>query len=86
MRRTQVYITDEQDERIAARAADAGVSKAEVLRRALNLGLGLDDGAQERRRAIEASAGIAADEDDWPQWLDRVRGGSAADRLARLGA
>jgi Ribbon-helix-helix protein, copG family len=85
MRRTQVYITEEQDERIAARAVDAGVSKAEVIRRALNRGLGVDDGTGERRRAIEATAGIAGDEEEWPQWLARVRGGSAAERLERLG-
>lgn len=85
MRRTQVYITDEQEERIAARAADAGVAKAEVIRRALDRGLGVDDGAEQRRRAIQATAGIAADEEDWPQWLARVRGGSAAERLGRLG-
>jgi Ribbon-helix-helix protein, copG family len=85
MRRTQVYITEEQDERIAARAVDTGVSKAEVIRRALDRGLGVDDGRGERRRAIEATAGIASDEEEWPQWLARVRGGSAAERLERLG-
>lgn len=86
MRRTQVYITEEQEELISARAADGGVSKAEVIRRALDRGLGVADGAEQRRRAIEATAGILADEEDWTRWLSRVRGGSAAARLERLGA
>lgn len=84
MHRTQIYITAEQDERIAERARDAGVPKAVIIRRMLDQGLGLDDGGEARRTAILASAGAAAEEDDWPTWLDRVRAGSAAERLADL--
>ena len=85
MRRTQIYITDEQERRIAARAADTGVSKARVIRRMLDAELGIDDGAAERRRAIEATAGLLADAEDWGPWLERVRGGDADERLRRLG-
>lgn len=85
MRRTQIYLTDEQDRRIAARAADAGVAKAEVIRAILDEALGLGDGVQERRRAIEATAGILPDAQDWPEWLSRVRGAPADERLRRLG-
>jgi hypothetical protein len=87
MYRTQIYITDEQERRIAARAADAGVSKAQVIRRMLDEGLGIDDGAEARRRAIRATAGTLPDADDWQSWLARVRGtGTGADeRLRRLG-
>jgi hypothetical protein len=85
MHRTQIYITEEQDRRIAARAADAGVSKAEVIRRMLDEGLGIDDGAEARRAAIRATAGVLPDADDWESWLAHVRGAGADDRLRRLG-
>jgi Ribbon-helix-helix protein, copG family len=85
MQRTQIYITAEQERRIAARAADAGVSKAEVIRRLLDQGLGLDDGTAERRRLIESTAGIAPDADGWETWLHRVRGDGAGARLEQLG-
>ncbi len=84
MRRTQIYITEEQERRIASRAADAGVSKAQVIRRMLDEGLGVDDGAEERRRAIRATAGALPDADGWESWLARVRGGGADERLKRL--
>lgn len=58
--------------------------KAEIIRDLLDHGLGIDDGEETRRRAIIATAGAAAEEDDWPTWLARVRGGSAAERLDRL--
>jgi hypothetical protein len=85
MRRTQIYITDEQERGIAARAADAGVSKAQVIRRMLDEGLRIDDGAESRRRAIRATAGALPDADGWEAWLAGVRGSAAAERLARLG-
>lgn len=84
MHRTQIYITEEQERRIAVRAADAGVSKAQVIRRMLDQGLGIDDGVESRRRAIRATAGAVPDADDWEAWLAGVRGSGAAERLARL--
>lgn len=84
MQRTQIYITEEQERRIAARAVDAGVAKAEVIRRILDEALGLDDGVEDRRRAILATAGILAGAEDWPQWLARVRGEGADARLRHL--
>ena len=84
MHRTQVYITAEQDRRITARAADAKVSKARIIRQLLDQGLDLDDGAAARRRAIEATAGIVEGADDWESWLARVRGAGAAARLDDL--
>ncbi len=86
MRRTQIYITDEQERRLAARAADAGLPKAEVIRRLLDQGLELDDGREARLRAINATAGILPGAADWPAWLARVRGDGAAARLGRLEA
>lgn len=85
MKRTQIYISEEHERLIAARAADAGVSKAELIRRLLDEGLGIDDGADGRVRALEQTFGILAAAPDWPDWLAAVRGDSADERLRRLG-
>jgi CubicO group peptidase (beta-lactamase class C family) len=85
MQRTQIYLTDEQRRRIARRAADAGVSQAEVIRRILDEVLGIEGGKDERRAAVLATAGILADAPDWPEWLQRVRGRGADGRLRELG-
>ncbi|MGI9118693.1 MAG: hypothetical protein ACR2G7_00930 [Acidimicrobiales bacterium] len=84
MRRTQIYITDQQEQLISNRAADAGVAKAEWIRRALDDALGLNSRAEDRRRAILATAGILPDADDWPQWLSQVRGSGGDERLRQL--
>jgi hypothetical protein len=85
MKRTQVYLTEEQRRRIARRAQDAGVSQAELLRRILDEVLGIDTRAGERIAAVDCSAGVLADAPDWPEWLSRVRGASADRRLKKLG-
>ncbi len=84
MLRTQIYITEEQERLIADQAADAGVPKAEVIRRILDAALGLDTGAADRRTAILATAGILPHAEDWPEWLAGVRGAGAGERLERL--
>lgn len=86
MKRTQIYITEEQDRLLSARARDAGTPKAEIIRRILDSGLGLGEDVAERRRALRDSAGALADEPGWEEWLDAVRGGGAADRLDQLGS
>lgn len=85
MHRTQIYLTEEQRNRIAQRAGDAGVSQAEVVRRILDEALGLDDGLDERLAAVDATAGILRGTPDWPEWLSAVRGGNADERLTELG-
>jgi hypothetical protein len=86
MRRTQIYLTDEQSAKIAQLAGDRQASKAEIIRRILDEALGIgeedDDGA---RSAIEATAGLCRDYPDWPEWLEAVRGRTADDRLSSLG-
>lgn len=84
MRRTQIYLTEEQDILLAGRARELGLSKAEVIRRLLNERLGLD-GGDERQAAILQTAGLLADYPDWPEWLSSVRGASADERLQNLG-
>lgn len=84
MKRTQIYLTEEQAKLVADRAADAGLPKAEVIRRLLDEGLGLDSGGGERRLAITSTAGIIPEASDWPQWLAAVRSGGADERLHSL--
>lgn len=81
----QIYLTDEQRRLIARRASDEGVPQADVIRRILDVGLGIEVHHDERLAAVRATAGILADYPDWPEWLADVRGPGTADRLRRLG-
>ena len=85
MQRTQIYLTADQGARIAEIAQDLSVSKAEVIRRALDRVLGTGDVEQEDRAVIAATSGLLADYPDWPDWLSEVRGQSADERLRSLG-
>ena len=78
MKRTQVYLTEEQDRRLAQIATERGVSKARVLRWALDASLNVGDAAEEERAIIRATAGICADYPDWQDWQRQVRGRTAA--------
>lgn len=85
MKRTQIYITAEQERRIADIADDQGVSKAEVIRRMLDRGLGKEGSDDQARNAIRATAGLLADYPDWQEWQRHVRGRSANERLRSQG-
>jgi hypothetical protein len=85
MRRTQIYITEQQERRLAERARDEGISKAEVIRRILDRAFGGGDGEAEARAVIRATAGICADYPDWPEWQRDVRGRPADERLGDVG-
>lgn len=80
-----MYLTEAQRNRLAARARAEGVSEAEVIRRVLDEALGLDGDGDERLAAVNDTAGILADAPDWPEWLSRVRGRGADQRLRDLG-
>ncbi|HEU5004104.1 MAG TPA: CopG family transcriptional regulator [Actinomycetota bacterium] len=84
MRRTQIYLTEEQDQLVGTRARELGVSKAAVIRQLLDERLGIDEGG-EREAAILQTSGLLADYPDWPEWLASVRGPSADEKLHRLG-
>lgn len=84
MRRTQIYLTEEQDARIGDLAAARGESKAAVIRGILDAGLDVRSAEADAALAITSTAGICADYPDWPTWLDDVRSSAGAD--ARLGA
>jgi len=81
MKRTQVYLTEAQDRRLAELAAERGVSKASALRWALDASLETGDIEGQDRAVILSTAGLLADYPDWPEWQRRVRGRTAAERL-----
>lgn len=81
MKRTQIYITDEQERRLAQTARDERISKAEAIRRILDRALDTGDSEAEARAVIEDTAGICADYPEWPEWQRAVRGRTASKRL-----
>ena len=81
MKRTQVYLTEEQDRYLARVAKQRGTSRAAALRWALDSALGSGDPEEEARRIILATAGVLHDYPDWPQWQRVVRGRTATERL-----
>ena len=85
MQRTQIYLTEDQQRAIAQRAHDGHISKAEVIRRILDVDLGIDNGTANRLASIDATAGILPDAPAWPEWLAAVRGRGSGERLAELG-
>ena len=85
MKRTQVYLTEEQDRRLAEIAEERGTSRASALRWALDSVLETGDVEEQARAVILATAGILADYPDWPEWQRTVRGRTAAQRLDELG-
>ena len=85
MKRTQIYISEEQDRWLAKIAADREVSKAEVIRQILDRALEPGDAEAEARAVIQETAGICAEYPDWPDWLRSVRGRTADDRLRAAG-
>ncbi len=85
MQRTQVYVREDQAERITARAKERGVSRAEVIRQILDVALDLGDAEAEARAAIVATAGILSEAPDWPAWQRSVRGRTASEGLDDLG-
>jgi hypothetical protein len=82
MKRTQIYIEEDQARRIKELARSRRVSQAQVIRQILAAALDPEDAEAEARADILATAGILADAPDWPEWQSSVRGRSAADRLA----
>lgn len=85
MKRSQLYLTEEQRACIGRRAEDAGISQAEVVRRILDEALDITEGSAGRLAAVDATSGILAEAPDWPEWLASVRGRSAGARLRKLG-
>jgi hypothetical protein len=85
MKRTQVYLTEAQDERLVRIAEERGVSRAAALRWALDTALETGDAEAEARAVILSTAGMLSDHPDWPEGQRAVRGRSAGERLDELG-
>jgi len=85
MRRTQIYLTEEQDVRLRDLAHDRALSKAAVIRQILDAALDPDSSAERDRALIRATAGVCAGYPDWSEWLADVRGVAADERLRSLG-
>lgn len=77
VKRTQIYLDDSQDERLARRAAAEGLTKSAVIRRAVDEYL--DGEADEElrlarfRAAVEAVAGTAPDLQPGALYVERLR-------------
>lgn len=77
VRRTQIYLDEEQAERLASRAAAEGTTLSAVIRRAIDELLERGDGDGERlagfREAVRASAGIAPDLPEGRAYVEGLR-------------
>jgi hypothetical protein len=84
MVRKQFFITAEQNKRLKAHAAAAGVSEAELVRAGIELRLEQKPEKTDWRRLAESLSGASAERDDLDQTLRRHRKGWTR-RLKRLG-
>ena len=77
MKRTQIYLDDAQDDRLARRAAAEGVTKSTLIRRAVDDFL--DDGRSDDlrlarfRAAVGAAAGTAPELPSGAAYVERLR-------------
>lgn len=85
MQRVQIYLTDEQRNRVASRARERRCPQSEVIRELLDRGLGIATDSADAVTAIRETAGLLAGAPDWPSWQQSVRGRTAAERLDSLG-
>ena len=77
VKRTQIYVEERQDERLARRAAAARVTKSALIREAIDeyLGRGEDEALRLDRlhAALEEAAGIAPYLPDGASFIDDMR-------------
>lgn len=77
MKRTQIYLGDEQDDQLAQRAASEGVTKSALIRRAIDEYLEGGDDERVRlarfRAAVDAVAGSAPELPDGAVYVERLR-------------
>ena len=80
MRRTQIYLEEEQHERLTERAYQTGQSMSELIRHAIDRDLDGDEEELKLRRfreAVRAVAGCAPDLEDGATYVAKLR---SADR------
>jgi len=79
MKRTQIYLADEQTERLDQRAADSGATRSQIIRQAVDAYLEqtAGDGADARlkrfRQAVRGAAGVAPDLPPGNEYVERLR-------------
>jgi hypothetical protein len=77
VKRTQIYLDEEQDEELGRRAVAEGLTKSAVIRRAVDVYLnGADDDELRLARfkaAVEAAAGVAPDLPQGSLYVERLR-------------
>lgn len=77
VKRTQIYLEETQDDELARRAAAEGVTKSDLIRRAVDSYLdgGVDPELQLARfkAAVEAVAGLAPDLPEGLLYVERLR-------------
>lgn len=86
MKRTQIYVDEEQDRRLAERAGQLGVTKSELIRTAVDRMLEADDAdrrLEDFRDALTSTAGTAPSLPDGSALVEDLRRLDAA-RLHRL--
>ena len=76
VRRTQIYLDEEQAERLQSRAAAEGTTLSALIRRAIDALLERGDEGERLtafRRAVEASAGLAPDLPAGRSYVEELR-------------
>jgi hypothetical protein len=77
VRRTQIYLEESQDGRLAGRAAAAGVSKSTLIRTAIDEYLQKDDDEATRlesfRAAVHRASGVAPDLRPGAEYVQALR-------------
>ncbi|HEX9864316.1 MAG TPA: CopG family transcriptional regulator [Acidimicrobiia bacterium] len=64
MQRTNIFLTEEQQERLHRRALEEGVSKSSLIRQILDEGLAITHATLPAEEAIRVTSGIWADRDE----------------------
>jgi len=82
VKRTQIYLDEEQDRRLADRAAAAGTTKSAVIRKAIDDYLSADGGRATRlerfREAVRAAAGSIPRLPSGKEYVEEIRRADAA--------
>lgn len=78
MKRTQIYLDEEQDRELGRRSRATGVTKSALIRRAIREYLRPEDDGDRRlarfRRAVRETAGCASRLPDGATYVERLRG------------
>ncbi len=87
MRRTQIYLDEQQTQELDERASTRGATRSELIREAIDsyLGAGEDESARLARfhQAVEATAGIAPYLSPGEEYVEEIRAAGGR-KLARL--